>query len=107
MFFELICYSLFLIYLSLNLKTILREIEKQLKGNSILRGDNSQYVPTKEVNTILVPAIPGKYIVLAIKPVPILFQNILEKISSYTSLYLPIPVGIGASTGTIKTVGIV
>ena len=79
MFFELICYSLFLIYLSLNLKTILREVEKQLKGNSILRGDNSQYVPTKEVNTIPVPAILGKYTVLAIKPVLILLQNVPKK----------------------------
>ena len=55
------------------------EIEKHLKGNSILRGDNPECVPTKEVNTILVLAIPGKYTVLAIKPILILLQNIPKK----------------------------
>ena len=61
-------------------------------------------IAVKEVNTIPVLAVLREYIVLAIKSVSVLFQNILEKISGYTSLHRPIPVGIGASTSKIKTI---
>ena len=77
------------------------EIEKHLKGNSILRGDNPQCVPTKKVNTILVPAIPGKYIVLAIKPVLILLQNVPKNTRLY-KLISVVPACIEISTSTIK-----
>ena len=33
----------------------------------------------KKVNTVLVPTVPEKYTVSAIKPVPVLLQNILKK----------------------------
>ena len=51
----------------------------------------------KEVNTV-----PGKYIVLTIKPVPLLLQNALEKVSGCLRLYWPVPVSIGISADTIK-----
>ena len=51
----------------------------------------------KEVNTV-----PGKYIVLTIKPVPLLLQNALEKVSGCLGLYWPVLVSIGISADTIK-----
>ena len=50
-----------------------------------------------EVNTV-----SGKYIVLTIKPVPLLLQNALEKVSGCIGLYWPVPISIGISTNTIK-----
>ena len=51
----------------------------------------------KEVNTV-----PGKYIVLTIKLVPLLLQNALEKVSGCLGLYCPVLVSIGISADTIK-----
>ena len=50
-----------------------------------------------EVNTV-----PEKYIVLTIKPVPLLLQNALEKVSGCTGLYWLVLISIGISADTIK-----